>query len=353
MTRSAAHAVAFSPLTGRDARVGSLADQRASTWEAISAAITTRGRQAALELVEFALRGECRFIYELLDGWARDLRGALGDHGVPEGRLEAIEAGLAALLAFPDGRPYEAAVGWSRLEASVAALRELVERGDWERAADAVPRACEAWRVLHDRVVDRSYGWMSAWVEQFGEASIPEMFETIGREHFEEFLELGHPDRHAWTQGGYEAVALDTLEAMRAHLSTVNRDGAPIQMVEHDDRYEFEFDPCGSGGRALRGDLVEGTPSRIEEPYRFGVIDGAYDWTDGRAGMCVYCNHCQQLYEQWTIDRVGIPFLVVDPPTVADGVGHDSPKHCRYTIYKTPEAVPDEIFARCGRSRVA
>ena len=50
--------------------------------------------------------------------------------------------------------------------------------------------------------------------------------------------------------------------------------------------------------------------------------------------MCVYCNHCQQLYEQWTIDRAGIPFLVVDPPTAADGVGHDAPKRCRYTIYK-------------------
>ncbi len=58
-----------------------------------------------------------------------------------------------------------------------------------------------------------------------------------------------------------------------------------------------------------------------------------------QAGMCVYCNHCQQLYEQWTIDRTGIPFLVMDPPTVADGVGHDAPRRCRYTIYKDLAAV--------------
>jgi hypothetical protein len=28
-----------------------------------------------------------------------------------------------------------------------------------------------------------------------------------------------------------------------------------------------------------------------------------------------------------------------------------APKRCRYTIYKRVEAVPDEVFERCGRSR--
>ena len=113
------------------------------------------------------------------------------------------------------------------------------------------------------------------------------MFELVAMEHFEEFFELGDPKRHAWTEGGSDGVLLDTLEAMRAHLSTVRRDGAPIRMVEHEDRYELEFDPCGSGGRALRGDIVEGTPSRIQEPYNFGVIKGAYDWTDGKSAWRV------------------------------------------------------------------
>lgn len=346
-------AVTFSPLTERNSRAEPLADQRRSTWEAISLAIDRRDREAALELADFALNGECRFIFDLLDGWARDLRAELGRRGVAAQRLAGTEHRLAELLAFPDGRPYDAAAGWAMLEAAVVRLTERLRQDDWSAAREALPAACEAWRVLHDRVVDRSYGWMSTWVEELGEATVPEMFRAIGREHFEEFLALGDPARRAWTEGGCDAVVLDTLEAMRAHLSTVDRNGAPIQMVEHDDRFEFEFDPCGSGGRALRGDLVEGTPSRTEDPYRFGVIEGAYDWTDGRAGMCVYCNHCQQLYEQWTIDRAGIPFLVIDPPTAADGVGHDSPKRCRYTIYKTAEAVPNEIFSRCGRTRRA
>jgi hypothetical protein len=348
-----ARAVEHSELTGRKARIGSFEDQRRSTWDKLGEAIAARDEEAALELSEFALDGECRFIFDLLTGWADDLRRLLAERGAPEEELREHTEQLAQLLAFPDGAPYDPAAGWETLTAAVGWVTGAVRAGDWEEAASAVPPACEAWRTLHDRVIDSSYGWMSVWVERFGEESVPEMFKAVAMDHFEEFFELGDPKRHAWTEGGSDAVVLDTLEAMRAHLSTVRRDGAPIEMVEHEDRYEFEFDPCGSGGRALRGDIVEGTPSRTEEPYNFGVIKGAYDWTDGKSGMCVYCNHCQQLYEQWTTDLSGIPFLVVDPPTAADGVGHDGPKRCRYTIYKRAESVPDEVFERCGRDRKA
>lgn len=344
-------AVAPSALTGRDARVGSSDDQRRSTWDKLGEAIDGRDGASARELSSFALDGECRFIFDLLVGWSEQLQSLLVERGVEEAEVRASASRLAELLAFRDGSPYDPEAGWGRLAAAVAKIVDGVNAEDWDAARSAVAPACEEWRSLHDRVVDTSYGWMSVWMERFGEESVPEMFELIGDEHFEEFFELGDPERHPWEAGGADAVLLDTLEAMRAHLSTTRRDGAPLTMVEHPDRWEFEFDPCGSGGRALRGDIVEGTSSRTEGPYGFGVIEGAYDWTDGKRGMCIYCNHCQQLYEQWTIDRSGIPFLVVDPPTAADGVGHDSPKRCRYTIYKRADAVPDEVFDRCGRSR--
>ena len=346
-----AGAVAHSDLTGRPARIGSTEDQRRSTWDKLAQAIAERDREAALQLAAFALAGECRFIFDLLVGWSRDLRRLLAERGVPEAELRVHDERLAKLLAFPGGEPYDPDVGWVSLAEAVGRVTDPLGEDDWTGAGAAVGSACEAWRTLHDRVIDSSYGWMTVWIDRFGEQSAPEMWRLIGDEHFREFYELGDPARHGWAEGGSDAVLLDTLEAMRAHLSTVRRDGSPIQLVEYEDRWEFEFDPCGSGGRALRGDLVEGTPSRIEPPYGFGVIEGAYDWTDGKAGMCVYCNHCQLLYEQWTIDECGIPFLVIDPPTAADGVGHDSPKRCRYTIYKTAEAVPDEVFARCGRDR--
>ena len=343
--------VSHSELTGRVARTGNLEDQCKSTWAKLGEAIEAQDQTGAVELLQFARDGECRFVFDILDEWARELRALLADRGVDDRDLDAIDHRLRDVLALPDGSAYDPAAGWQAFSADAARLEAAIQAGEWDRAAGLVEPTCEAWRILHDRVVDMSYGWMSAWVERFGEQSVPEMFKAIAQDHFEEFLALGHRADRGWTDGGCDAVLLDTIEAMRLHLSTVRRDGAPITMVEHDDRFELEFDPCGSGGRALRGDLVEGTPSRTQEPYNFAVIEGAYEWTDGRAGMCVYCNHCQQIYEQWTIDAVGIPFLVVDPPTLADGVGHEGAKRCRYTVYKTPEAVPDEVFARCGRER--
>jgi hypothetical protein len=341
----------FSRLVNREVRVGDIEDQCRSTWDKIGEALEARRADDALALTEFAVEQECRFVYDILTVWATEIRALLARSGVPEDELSGTEERLRVLLAYPDGEPYSPEAGWSRLEEAKQGLRTKIEGGEWGQADAEVPGLREAWRVLHDRVVDMSFGWMSAFVERFGETAVPEMYKEIGGEHFDEFFALADPERREWVEEGREAVLLDTVEAMRVHLSTVRRDGAPIELVEHGDRWEMTFDPCGSGGRALRGDIVEQTPSRLEPPYRFSHIEGAYDWTDGKAGMCVYCNHCQLLYEQWPMERAGIPFLVVDPPTYPDGVGHDDPPKCRYTIYKTPEAVPDEVYERCGKKR--
>jgi hypothetical protein len=343
--------VEFSNLVNRDIRVGDIDDQCRSTWDKIDQALEQRRADDALALTEFVVEKECRFVYDILSGWATQIRDLLARRGIPEDELDQVDHRLRSVLAYPDGEPYSPDLGWLRLQEAKNRLRGRIEASAWDEAVAAVPAACEAWRVVHDRVVDASFGWMSAFVERFGETAVPEMYEEIGGEHFDEFFALGDPERRAWEGEGRAAVLFDTVEAMRVHLSTVRRDGAPIELIECDDRWEMTFDPCGSGGRALRGDIVEGTPSRLEPPYGFAYIEGAYDWTDGRAGMCVYCNHCQLLYEQWPMDRAGIPFLVVDPPTYPEGVGHDDPARCRYTIYKSADAVPDIVYARSGKKR--
>jgi hypothetical protein len=339
----------FSKLLQREVRTGDFADQCLSTWGKIADAIQRKEASEALALSDFAVGQECRSVYQILTGWAKDIRALLARRGLSERDLAEVDERLGDLLAYPDGEPYSADVGWNRLETAMQRLREQIDAGEWDQAAPTVSEACEAWRVVHDRVVDASYGWMSAFVKHFGEAAVPDMYREIGGHHFEEFFALGDPERRSWTEEGCDAVLLDTIEAMRIHLSTVRRDGAPLALVEYPDRWEMTFDPCGSGGRALRGDIVEETPSRLDPPYEFARIEGAYDWTDGKAGMCVYCNHCQLIYEQWPMDKAGFPFLVVDPPTYPEGVGHDQAVTCRYTIYKNPYAAPDEVYRRCGR----
>ena len=124
-----AQAVEHSELTARRARIGSFEDQRRSTWDKLGEAIAAHHEEAALELAEFALDGECRFIFDLLTGWADDLRRLLGERGVPEEELRAHTERLARLLAFPDGEPYDASAGWEAVARAVGRVTDPVRGG--------------------------------------------------------------------------------------------------------------------------------------------------------------------------------------------------------------------------------
>lgn len=343
--------IGWSPLLHRPARAGDARAQGRSTWREIMAAARAGDAATIAALADFALERECRPVFELLLGWSADLREFLSARGTGAGELDRCAERLAALLAVPGGAPFDPHRGWAAVEASVARIRRAAASSDWAGAASAARDACDTWRSVHDRVVDLSFGWMSEVVARLGETAVPEMFEAIARPHFEEFFSLADPALRSWEDSGAEAVLYDTLEAMRVHLSTTGRDGVPLDVADRGDYWELTFDPCGSGGRAIRGDDREGTPSRMDEPYRFARIEGAYPWTDGVAGMCVYCNHCQQVYEQWTIDAAGLPFLVVDPPVGNDPRDAGRARRCRYRIYKRADAVPDHVYLRCGRER--
>ena len=201
--------------------------------------------------------------------------------------------------------PYHEDSVWNEFRTVFDDLNQALDAARHGDALGLAEWAATQWRVVHDREIDLTYGLMSAYVEDHGEASVPAMFKSIGRRHMVEFFELADPEERDWEGAGRSAVLLDTIEAMRIHLSSTWRDGAPFELVEHDDRWVFSFDPCGSGGRAVRGDWIEGTPSRIEPPYNFATIKGAYPWTDGKQGVCVYCSHCILMYEQ------GPPWIAV------------------------------------------
>ena len=141
-----------------------------------------------------------------------------------------------------------------------------------------------------------------------------------------------------------------SFEAMRGHLCGPDRRG-DIDLQEHEDRWELEFDPCGSGGRSSRGDPVEGTGSRVEPPYEFGVTRGEYDWAWNEKGVCYYCAHCCFALQLLPAERWGHPVRVVDSPLYPQETKGERPKKCRWTIYKSIEAIPQEAYERIGRTK--
>jgi hypothetical protein len=191
-------------------------------------------------------------------------------------------------------------------------------------------------RLIHDVLCD----W--AWA----------LLTVIGRTWGEEALGgVLRVTEEPWVTVRYEKIrelsVLDalrlTVEGMRGHLSGPERRGE-ISVVEERDRYVLSFDACGTGGRMRRGDPVSGSGSRLEAPYNFLNIAGAYDWTWKRKGVCAYCAHCAMVNQILPIEKLGRPMrMTLYPASPSDP--------CRWVIYKDPHDFPDDAFTEVGLTK--
>jgi hypothetical protein len=240
---------------------------------------------------------------------------------------------------------------WNDYLDVMLSLQGAVHRREWDAARSTVAMGRELWRRISDRDVDWCCGVMNEVVERFGEEAVPAMYNRIIGPLFMGRYAKFDISKADWKTESLPTLLYVALEAMRAYLSTAQRDGSPLELIEYDDRWVLRFDPCGSGGRSVRGDWVENTPSRMDPPYNFKVIQNSHDWTDGKKGICVYCNHCQVLMEHLPMDKFGYPTRVVEPPVYPDKTRDDSRQKCQWTMYKDPTKVPEEIYERCGRKK--
>jgi hypothetical protein len=325
----------------RAVRTGTLADLAVGTWRKLITAIDAGRSSDVADYADFFVV-EARVCYDLYTQWRADALRYLRDKGLDPAQLAAETARIGALV--HDGRPPIVAdrdAAWT----AVQRLRTAVV----EAAADpAVARGHavalhEIWRHLHDAEIDFLSGLFDLVVRRFGEAALGEMYQgwLIG-DWFDKRYSLFDVRRLPWDQA-FPLIVYLTFESMHGHLSGPGREGT-IAFEEFEDRIVFSFDPCGSGGRTLRGEPLDGTGPLMEPPLRFKALEQAHDFTGGKAGVCTYCAHCCVLTEKLPIERFGYPVRVVDPPLWP--ASRNSP--CRWTVYRDPRLVPDEIYARVG-----
>ena len=259
---------------------------------------------------------------------------------MPEADVQAEIERLRRLLAFTDGEPFDPEPRWRALGVEAGALGNamrsfLVSEDEARRGLDALR---EGWRQLHDRCADYQAGLLTFVARRFGEAALEEAFrhvlEPYLRERYGPFDVRVRPYEETVFRNAYLSY-----EAMRGHLCGEDRRG-DIDVEEDDDKIVIAFDPCGSGGRQQRGDLVEGTPPRAQAPYEFGVTTERHDWAWNEQGVCYYCAHCCFALERWPAEQWGHPVRVVDSPLYPDEAQGPSPKKCTWTIYKSLDAIP-------------
>lgn len=341
MTSPTHHSETF----GRQVRVGSLQEQVVPTYTLIQEAIEAGTFDIALELIEYCdLEGAglCLGFYE---GFASSAEGFLQKEGIAETEFAETKRYLLLLINEPwePGRPYDrlAAIERYRREKALLIATLGVDRKVSLRALHTWK---ETWRSIHDRDVDYVYGLISVAGRRLGEVSLEALFRFVLEERFAFRYARFDVSKLPWEEA-FELLLYVSIESMRGHLAGPDRDGA-MQVREFDDRVELTFAPCGSGGRALQGDRITGSPPRDEAPYNFLVLKEAHPFAWSKKGVCGYCAHCAMLMERMPMERFGYPVRVLDPPTHP---GNDA--FCRWTMYRDPRSIPEAAYQRFGMQK--
>lgn len=215
-------------------------------------------------------------------------------------------------------------------------LKEFIEAGDKKEALKLLDYVQHEFKWLHDLYVDWAY------------SDLDYIANTYGEEELEKFLRYAKNKLDMVAYKGYGKITTMNLlqmfsEGMRAHRCGPGEKGN-FKILEEEDRYVMEFDPCGSGGRLRRHDELADLPPRTGEPFNLGVTKKGYDWSWGRKGVPYYCLHCCVWHEQMAIDKTGAPVKITEMPD-------DPSKPCRWLFYKRPEDIPEEYYTRIGRKK--
>jgi len=312
---------------GRTIRTGDATSLGVPTEELALAALADGDVASAREYFDYAIEETGR-VLTLFSTWLAALL-EYGRAELPD--LEAEVTRLTDLIGVPPPILADAgSVGRAQADRASAEL----ERGDSAEFKAAFRSLREATLAVHDAQADWAWGLLSSLRDGLGEERMDEVFRvTQGRWVSERYAAIGEMTPQ-------ESLEL-TIEGMRGHLSGPSRSGR-VDVVEEDDRWVLSFDPCGSGGRMRRSDEERRQTPRTEEPFAFAVTEEAHDWSWNRKGVCLYCAHCAVVNEILPIESLGAPMRVTDNP-------QDPGEPCRWTIYKSPELVPDWVYERVGK----
>jgi hypothetical protein len=350
----------WSEALGKRVRSGDWGDQAISTITKIQQALEDAGdefgpaagrREQAAQLVDYFME-EAKGLYVAYGrNWTPGFLGWLRSQGVPDDETEAELGRLRALLAYPDGTPFEPAGRWRDLSERAGRLAGGIRSYDLSvmAARDELEGLRTDWRQLHDRYADLMAGIVGFIARRFGEAAVETCWRAVLEPYVDDRYAVFDVRRQPY-EDSLERNLYYSVEGMRTHLGGPGRLG-DLEIEELDDRWQLRFDPCGTGGRMLRGDVEDGTGSRMLEPYEFGSTQGPHPWSWNEVGVCYYCTHCNLLLSTLPAERWGHPVRTIEPPLWR---GPDDPttrRKCQWTIWKSLDAIPEQEYERIGRTK--
>jgi hypothetical protein len=325
---------------GRRARAGSWEQLARGTFGEASRAAGERRWETAAELVLITL-DEAQELREIYEEWPGEILEWIKAQGGSEEEIRGEQDRLAALLGDRAMRGIEAA--WPEYRAAAEAAAASCRREE-PGAAGLIEAARKSWMVMHDEAVDRLSGLIDIAVRILGEHRLGDLWDRLLADWYEVHARRYDLENQPWEVSAHQLM-ISIVDGFHAHLAGSARQG-DIELIHEPDRIGFRFAPCGSGGRFVDPGITEGRP-RAGHPFDFAVTTERHDWAWNTEGICSYCVHCCLLNEVMPIDRLGYPTRVIDPPVWTGG---GEPTSCTWWVYRHPSLVPDEVYARVGRS---
>jgi hypothetical protein len=200
-------------------------------------------------------------------------------------------------------------------------IAEAIDAGDAARAKQLLRFMVGDWQ----RNKDFSINWITQLLSFIGR--------RLGEPAVEEALrDLG--DRYVRPRRGESPIP--PRKRMEGVARGMKANGADVELSEDDEKFILSF-RCGSGGMLI-DEGAYGPPKDYLMLREKGPV------TFGRDELPVYCAHCSVNNEMQPIEWEGAPATVQHPPTKAG-------ERCVHHIYKDTGSIPEEVFARLGKTK--
>ena len=215
---------------------------------------------------------EAAVIFGVFRGLIPDAIPFLEQRGFTRRNSSSSTGGCSSSSRLPDGRPSWRAARWAEFQAEVRACILACGAQRRRRRIDASGRPRRPGARSRTATSIISTGCSTRpWC-----AGANRRRRILGcrrraavRRRYEKFDVARNP----WSDSLWTNVYL-AFEAMRGHLVGPERDGT-MEFTEDAERFTWRFDPCGSGGRSMRGDAIEGSPPRMESPFELRGHEGS------------------------------------------------------------------------------
>ena len=194
-------------------------------------------------------------------------------------------------------------------------IRESIQTGSLDETLELLDYAANEVKVMHDTE------------HTIAEASSAYIADTFGEEAFEKFWRMlcDSPVVPAFLAApSLEDIIKQTAECQRGHFGS-------ISITEEPDKYIVKYEPCGSLGR-------------LWETRNVGLTKKPHPWSWNKAGVPYWCAHCNIMFETVPAEKTGYPGRVTFAPEKPGDP-------CVHYYYKNPESIPDEYFARIGKTK--